>query len=499
MKSRQSGEKIISASIFICLIVFIGANIIVRELNNLDEIWNFNFSNCVSKGMIPYRDFNMVQTPLLPLICGNILKIFGQELFIMRILAIILCSSVIMMMYKVLKKLKVKESINYILLTFSVLLMNTYFTIDYNWATLLVLLIIIYLEIPKKDENNEILKVNLKNDIIIGVLAGTCIMLKQSTGLLISIVTVGYKIFEIRNKGQIREFIKIAASRALGVCIPIALITIYLLINGALKDFIDYCILGVSTFSNKISYEERLINNRNINFRILSIMPIILIMMLALYFIKKERKFLILSLYGIAEFIVVYPISDESHFVIGICPTLISMIYLLNLILNKFFTNKNLNKKINYVISNTILTFAILITIFEAYEKLKLYMNLNINHDMNHYKLIPISEQFVENIKCVDDYIVKSQKNVYILDAQAAIYMIPIDRYNKDYDMFLKGNLGSQGEYGQIDKLKKEEEKIVLMLNENYNRNWQNPEEVRKFILMSMEKTGEIGIFSIYE
>ena len=38
----------------------------------------------------------------------------------------------------------------------------------------------------------------------------------------------------------------------------------------------------------------------------------------------------------------------------------------------------------------------------------------------------------------------KENKKVYILDAEAAIYMIPINNYNKDYDMFLKGNIGKE-------------------------------------------------------
>ena len=403
------------------------------------------------------------------------------------------------MMYKILTKLKIKEFLIYILLIFVVSLMNVYFTFDYNWATLFTLLIIIYLEISKENENYILLKTDIKKDITIGILAGICIMLKQSTGLLISIVAVGYKVLEIRNKGQIKEFIKIAVYRAIGVFIPILLITIYLIINGALEDFIDYCILGVSTFSNKISYVERLIHSRNIDFRILSIMPIFLVVMFVGYFAKKEKNFLILSLYGVAEFSVVYPISDESHFVIGICPVLISTLYLINFLIDKIFTNKEINAEINFVLANTILTFIILVTFFEAYKKIEIYNESNINYDLNHYKLIPISEQFVENIKYIDDYIVNSNKRVYILDAQAAIYMIPIDRYNKDYDLFLKGNLGSKGEEGQIENLQNNKEKTVLILNGKYSRNWQNPESVRKYVIENMDKTGEIGVFDIYE
>ena len=77
--------------------------------------------------------------------------------------------------------------------------------------------------------------------------------------------------------------------------------------------------------------------------------------------------------------------------------------------------------------------------------------------------------------------------------------MIPINRYNKNYDMFLKGNIGSKGEEGQIEILKNSTDKIILIRNDNYQRNWQNPEKVRTYIKNNMKKTGQIGIFDIYE
>ena len=76
--------------------------------------------------------------------------------------------------------------------------------------------------------------------------------------------------------------------------------------------------------------------------------------------------------------------------------------------------------------------------------------------------------------------------------------MIPIDKYNKDYDMFLKGNLGAKGEEGQIDKLKNENKAFILILNDNYSRNWQNPEKVRKYIIDNWSKIDTVGNFDVY-
>ena len=65
--------------------------------------------------------------------------------------------------------------------------------------------------------------------------------------------------------------------------------------------------------------------------------------------------------------------------------------------------------------------------------------------------------------------------------------------------MFLKGNIGKDGEAGIIEDLKNEENSIYLIKKEEYGRNWQNPEEVRKYIIENMNKVGEILYFDIYQ
>ena len=99
----------------------------------------------------------------------------------------------------------------------------------------------------------------------------------------------------------------------------------------------------------------------------------------------------------------------------------------------------------------------------------------------------------------MDEFIISQSKDVYILDFIASYYMIPIDRYTKDFDMFNLGNFGSKGEQGQIEKIQKTENGMFLIRKDGYRRNWQNPENVREYVKNNMTKTGEIGIFDIYE
>ena len=51
-------------------------------------------------GLVPYKDFNMVPMPGLFMICAVVFKIFGNQLIVMRFLAVILMSVIFFMGYR---------------------------------------------------------------------------------------------------------------------------------------------------------------------------------------------------------------------------------------------------------------------------------------------------------------------------------------------------------------------------------------------------------------
>lgn len=150
-----------SIFIFIGILLIISPVILSRPLNNLDEIWNYNFARNIANGLVPYKDFNMLQTPLLPLINSIFLKLFGNELIVMRILAILLISGLFFIIYKIFKKLKVNIIYNLICIFLLFLLFKNYICIDYNFSVLILTLILIYLELNIFIKNKNIL--NKKN------------------------------------------------------------------------------------------------------------------------------------------------------------------------------------------------------------------------------------------------------------------------------------------------------------------------------------------------
>lgn len=336
---------------------------------------------------------------------------------------------------------------------------------------------------------------------------------KQSIGITLAVVVVGYKLLFVKNKEQFKEYIKVALIRIIGILLPVIIFIIYLMCNNALIDFINYAILGIKTFSNKISYVT-LFDSDKIEICVLAaVVPISIIATSIILIIenimKKENretlKLLTILVYSLSIIIVMYPISDEIHFLIGGLIAIIGLIYIIFLLSKRVYNRIKIKNKFKIyklytsIICIIIFSFILEIGLVNIYNYIKVEKNIEILH----YKNIEISDGLVNRINAIDNFILekeKENKKVYILDAEAAIYMIPINKYNKDYDMFLKGNIGKDGEQGQIEKIKnKSENEIVLIRKPEFKPNWQSPLDVIDYIRKNLEKIGEISIFEIYE
>lgn len=498
-------KQIIYSNVFIFLIIFliISPIILNRPLNNLDEIWNYNFARNMADGLVPYKDFNMVTTPLLPFICSIFLKIFGNELIIMRILACILVSFIFLMTYLLLKKLKVNfYYINLCLLSL-IFIFKDHICIDYNFATLFFTLILIYLEIKYILKNTNYFNGSLLFHFFIGILSGACILLKQSTGIFICLACIIYPILFIKNKNTFKSFIKITFIRILGILMPILLLIFYLFLTHSFYDFIDYTILGIRTFTNFIPYSN-LLKSNNIVIKIASIfMPIFIVISGIYLWRKKEKKLLPFYCYSIFSLIVIFPISDDIHFLIGFTPFIILFFYLFYNFLIGPSKKINFNFKIKLFLQEMIKAFIILGIIcylmFSIFEFNNYFNNKFKNHNIKHFIYISISEQLLNKINIIDNYILTQNSDVYILDAEAAIYMISMNQYHKDFDMFNKGNLGSKSEDGIIEQIKTFNDGTkILIKNNNYSKNWQTPMKVIHFVENNFYKIDEVSIFDIY-
>lgn len=164
MKEKRILKEI---AIIIGFMIIVAGNVLTQELSNLDEMWVYNFGRCILNGLVPYKDFNIIITPLFPYICAFLLKIFGNEMVVLRFAEIIETSLILFMIYKILDRLKVNKGIAclFILRLYSIYVRE--FCFDYNWTVLLITLIVLYVELQNAKET---LEYNFKRDFFLGVL-----------------------------------------------------------------------------------------------------------------------------------------------------------------------------------------------------------------------------------------------------------------------------------------------------------------------------------------
>ncbi len=140
--------------IFWCgIFLIIATCVLTKELSDLDEIWNFNMARCICNGLVPYKDISMIITPLTPLIEALFLKIFGSEMFVSRVLAIILALINLILVYRICKNLKIPKTIIDLFIISIVFFIKDLISFDYNAFFITLTLIAILFEIKNSEKN----------------------------------------------------------------------------------------------------------------------------------------------------------------------------------------------------------------------------------------------------------------------------------------------------------------------------------------------------------
>lgn len=490
--------KIENLLLFVLIFISILSIMMQNELNDLDELWNYNFAKNIADGLIPYRDFSIITTPLISIICGLILKITFNELIVMRILAAILCAVIMYVIYKLFFLLDIKKEEAIILTFFIGYLFNDIFCIDYNYGTLLLTLIIIYIEISLYKIDNNFIKNRPKMDLILGILAGLSIVTKQTSGICICIVLLSNKFLFVRKKEEFLICLKSFIFRLIGIMSIFLAFLSYLFYNNAFEEFISYTILGVTEFTNTLPYLKL------IKFDLIGILAILVPITIVYTWIKcvafeKCKSEYILLIYGVAIFVICFPITDKIHFLIGGLPIIIILLCevskLILLIKNKISHNGKVTNIFLKILKYGIILFLICYSIINFYNYFKMSEDYC---KLNHFKYICIPADWQTIHTNVYNCIIEN-KDVKILDAIGVFFMIPTDRYNKDYDMFNKGNFGYEGEKRLMEEISNSNDTKYLILKQKLNGNWQTPFNIINFVRKNKEKTGEIEIFEIYE
>lgn len=536
------GKKIINILIEILLFVFILAImlglILKNPIYNLDEIWNYNFAHEIVRGLIPYKDINMVITPLFPYLIAGLLKIFGDELIVFRVIEALLMTSIFFITYKILNKIQGKKLYSIISVLLIIELYKDYIALDYNFLCLFFVLIIILIEINQIDKNNNDTILNKKTDksnsdvalnkqvgpsnekiildkkieILIGVLAALTICTKQTIGIFISLVSMIEPFLINCNNNNRKNALKRSLLRLLGIISVCILFAIYLILTKSFNDFVNYAVLGIKTFNNYLGYENVLGSEHFYIRLIAAIFPVyfvvstVFLIILRIDLIKNKvevvkykniiLKMICLKVMGDGLLIIIYPISDEQHFLIGIYVLIIEFLAIIGCLLNR--------EKIKYCITTIEIIFiCLLVYNLTGMTKINFetYIKSNKITELKHYHFIPSYNQNEMPIKLLSDFIIKNEQkgyNVKIVDSMAAIFKIPIDSYDKNYDLPQIGNIGKDGEDGLIKEIENSHNTMYLILDDEYSQNWQALNKTINYIKENCEEKGKIAFYKVY-
>ena len=151
---------------FIILIILItitvGYTYYVRPVID-DELYNYGYAISILDGLIPYKDFNMIVTPLFHYLLVPIFALFGKKLIIYHIIIAIFITTITYLSYK---KIGKSAIIIYLLLL-------VYPYTGYNMFCLFLFFLLLNLN---KEKSNIILE---------AILISMIILSKHTLGLLI--------------------------------------------------------------------------------------------------------------------------------------------------------------------------------------------------------------------------------------------------------------------------------------------------------------------------
>ena len=153
---NASKALLIAGGVLISLMVISGLILVMRKVGD------FQTANQDARLEKQTLEFNNIYESY------NRKNIRGNEMVSLRIAETIQIAAIIFMTFKILRRLGVNRGIALSLIIGLYYMYYQVFCFDYNWAVLLVTLIILYMELKDYKED---LKFNPKKDLFLGILA----------------------------------------------------------------------------------------------------------------------------------------------------------------------------------------------------------------------------------------------------------------------------------------------------------------------------------------
>lgn len=487
-----------------------------HNLENQDELWNYAFASNIANGLLPYRDFNLLQTPLSCLINGIAIFIFGHHLLVIRMMGVVLFTGIAAMADRISRQLGARGIYQmFVPIVFLCMFFWNVF-LEYSCLIMFFELCLISFDLDWVSGKEK----RVLSQICAGVLMGCAMMCKQTFGTFlafaswVSVVCVcRIEHAHVKRKVQGALFY-----RMLGTSIPCFVFLFYLLGTGTFGDFWDMAFKGISTFTSSYSYWAFMKENPAYFFlgALLPLLGILSVIVMVRHKGTHRARFaLIIMIYSVSGCINMVPMANSYHVMTCSVPILLLLFTVLP---EKLLNPKSLismeqsaddssdrtapggwrwlQTGLRAVAGIAVIGVSVFIIFVNPVDDA---IHYDLTMDVQGLECTFMNDEQREEIIMVDAYVREQNEKgivVYMLDNFAPLYFLPSNQYHKYFDMFLVGNLGTKT---PAECLSEADETAIFLIPDSSRGQFQYPWAEITAFLEGLRKTGEIGEFMIYE
>ena len=428
---QSQKNKILFFSFFGFIFLLLFAIVFLNPSISMDEIWVYQFARRILYHQLPYRDYGMITTPLKAQMDAFILRIFSDQLYVLRLIAFITALLNVFLFYLISLHLKLSRNKTLILIFLFLFSFSQFPINNYSWLSVFWLSLVLLLLLGEK---------KLMQAFLIGFFTSMLLLTKQNIGIYLMIGLFFYFL-----KFRYRFGLYFILGFLIGLLPEVA----YFYYNHALGDFLSIFYRVILTF-----YQERVFFHSPFSF----ILPTCLLVMIGYFFISfQEEKKTCLFLFAIIALGFAFPIFDIVHFLFSIPFLVLFFLYL-------------------FSIKNKIIAYCLIFFFcFRGFCWFLMVQESSLS-SLNHFKMIPIENATRKNMETVVDYIKRMQsigKHCYVIDFTNIMFDILLNRFSFKYDSMMRESLGKEGETEIINVIKNDKTAIVILLKKYSNKQQQ--------------------------
>lgn len=466
--NKSSGSQNLIA--FALILVFTMLVQLLRGFESLDEMWIYDRCRAIVDGMVPYRDFPMVQMPLFFYVL-SIPVFFSRTFFSFRIGLGLVTALLYFSTYRMLEK----KSDFYSALPVALVL--TIFNPLTTYNTFLVLFVTCVYRINLKlFENEKRLRLLL---IASGIFSACTVLARQTTGTLFMLTEFIFLCVALRKKSSISKVLFFI----LGLLIPFVPFLIFLLATSSFTGFWDNCLFGLVSFGsgNSAFYMDSI--------AYLVVVTLGIVSDIFLYRKAKDINILMHIIFGLLIVTVSFPIFDSMHIYMAAFWFAVPLVQLFYAKFNEMIS-KTTSILIIGIISVAICIFAI-----------KPLPGLSFTDKHSELKLVPLDAgiiDFYDELHAKKAQYESKGYNVVVLTSNRVILSIVEGEVRFPEDLFLVGNFGTKTPADYVNEYIETPNTIIAIPSDYNEENWQNPKDIYEIIKDRCELIEVSGGYEYY-